>query len=447
MSRTTFITLIVTIVLIVLGTIGYFIYKNTSATKNNTKTVSYLPFGSTNNNTQNGNQGNSSQTNTSVSTSTDNHQTQGPATVQKQALILLSNQNIASATFIDAPIIQTIYATNTKTGIVTQKFVKATTTKIRYIEKPTGLIYDINPDGSGKTQITGTTIPRISSAYFLENGSLVRLTYTSDTSSPDQAFLATIPEKKLPDPKATTTEPDLPVDLVTKPIANSGSNFSLSPDNKQLFSFIKNGVVFSGIIESKKLTSSKTIVTIPTNEWQTQWFNPNKIAITTKPSSGIMGTLFFLGTDGALTPILKNVSDLSALVNPKGDSILYGTDEAGAYMLHVLVLGKNKTTTLSRKTIPDKCVWSQKNDLYCAIPQNLGSLPLPESWYRGFIVFTDTLVKINPNTDESISLTSGQTTKGTYPLDISQLKVSNDSSYILFTNKRDGTLWLFNLNL
>lgn len=70
-------------------------------------------------------------------------------------------------------------------------------TVVRYIEKSTGNVYDFLPETKETSRLTNQTIPRISEAYFGQNGNTVFLRYVKDDNQTIETYFATVPKQIL----------------------------------------------------------------------------------------------------------------------------------------------------------------------------------------------------------------------------------------------------------
>ncbi len=201
-----------------------------------------------------------------------------------------------------------------------------------------------------------------------------------------------------------------------------------------------------GYIASFDGKTRRQIWSSPIREWNPQFVNSGTVALTTKPEQNIPGFLYLLNTSsGAAKNILSNVSGLSDLVSPDANQVIYLT-QGDTSQLTAINQKTGDLHTITPTTFPEKCVWSIKNStvIYCAVPRETiqnGSLI---SWYKGLISFTDDIWKIDikNNTStiiENLSSDSGMQIDAIKPL------LSDSEQYLVFINKRDGTLWSLDL--
>jgi hypothetical protein len=71
---------------------------------------------------------------------------------------------------------------------------------------------------------------------------------------------------------------------------------------------------------------------------------------------------------------------------------------------------------------------------------------MPEGWYMRKVVTTDTIFRVDTKTMEAIEVMTEADTEGNL-LDMYNLALSDDEKYIYFMNKRDLTLWSYELSV
>jgi hypothetical protein len=151
-------------------------------------------------------------------------------------------------------------------------------------------------------------------------------------------------------------------------------------------------------------------------------------------------------TTGALTPLLKSVPGLTALLSPDATKVLYASSANTSLLGFIYERSGAKTSPLPLTTLPEKCAWgvSGASVLYCAVPKSLPRVPYPDAWYQGLVSFDDRLWYFEPESGNSKLLVDpGE--EGGQAVDAVNFSVSPDGSYLLFINKKDGSLWGFDL--
>lgn len=326
---------------------------------------------------------------------------------------------------------------------------------VRYVDRGTGHIFEIKTDAPNPIKISNTTIPKIYEAFFLPNGnSLVArfldnseqiVTYLIDlkdkisTSTQKTASTTNTVEAQALVEKQTLKDVKgiyLPANINQISLSAGGKIAELSKENEQ--------GVLSLLDTSRK---PKIITTSPLKEWLINFQGENQIVLTTKPSGLFEGYSYVFDIN---TSSLKKIAGgiLGLTVLPSFDNSTYLIGEGGENTkLSILSKKDNKSTPLSIRGLPEKCVWSRKNVaiLYCAAPNNVKNSLYPDNWYKGKIFFNDSLWQIDTKTG-NIKILSNFSIESGQAIDAINITLSPDETYVTFINKIDLSLWGLDLS-
>ncbi len=305
--------------------------------------------------------------------------------------------------------------------------------KVDYFEKSTGHLYEIDPSGQNKKQLTITTIPKIFEVDWSKDASGAVFRYLSEpeegeTTEPAYAFSAT-------SFASSTTEG---VFLPSNTVATA-----VSPEENKIFYLLEGNSSAAGIVSDFENKNQKEIFSYPISEFLVDWPSKNTVTLLTKPSAWVEGYFYKLNPQtGSLAKILGNIPGLTALYSPYGNRVIYSqNDNQGGITTKIYDLNKGTTIDSNYKTLPEKCMFSRTSEdvIYCAVPDDIPAGYYPDDWYKGNVQFSDKLWKIN--------LADGSTRAiledGDF--DIINLFSNKTGDYILFQNKKDGTLWSLQL--
>jgi hypothetical protein len=448
MPRKTKIIFIVVFVLVGAVVLGYYFYKNKAgtATPSDATNSGYQPFlgGSTSGQNTNGSTGTSNQNSTTVLVTPGEVENTPPEVVKFHQI---TDFAVAGATFFeDIRVLPGSEGTATTGGQSSQQVVKVvvpstppagakktakTTPKfetvpaLRYVERITGHIDEMYLDTKTVGTTSNSTIPSIYEAFFDGSASSVIYRYLSNDGQSITSFLATL---------GSDVGEFLPSDVV---------DVSISPDRNKFLYSTRTSSGMIGTTRSFKDTKRSQVFSSPLTEWLSQWVTDQKIYLTTKASSSVNGDLFSLniGT-GVLTKVFGGVKGLTTLANKDGLLVLYSSSSSGNSVLGIFDVKNHTTTDLNIGGLPEKCIWGIAN-IYCAIPTNMTENSYPDSWYQGLTSFDDYFVKINPSTGEVATIASSL---DQIPVDGMHLFLDNLESELFFTNKKDATLWMLDLN-
>jgi hypothetical protein len=104
-------------------------------------------------------------------------------------------------------------------------------------------------------------------------------------------------------------------------------------------------------------------------------------------------------------------------------------------------------TILNIATLADKCAWSpiSTSTVYCAVPNTVPKATYPDDWYQGKISFSDSMWRVEVNTNSSQEIFNPVTTEGQSDMDIVDISINNKADTLLFKNKKDQTLWSYDI--
>ncbi len=307
-------------------------------------------------------------------------------------------------------------------------------TVVRYIEKATGHIFEVELFSPRADRISNTTIPKVYDAVWGgKNNSLVTRYLKEDNLSVDTYYLTL---------KNTSTSSENTITGQLLP-----SNISdVSGFGDYIFYLVQNSDSSVGISQGFDLSKKKQIWSSNIKELNSQYVNVKTVSLTTKPAENIPGFMYFIDTTtGTTKRVLGGIMGLSTLSDSSGDNVLYleQNDAARMYIYNI----KTKTSTgFSPVTFPEKCVWSKKETgvFYCAVPKEyLGSGSLT-SWYRGTVSFSDDIWKYDTKTNAATTIENLEADSDT-KIDVIKPTLSENEQYLVFINKVDNKLWSLDL--
>lgn len=324
---------------------------------------------------------------------------------------------------------------NTPTAPTTKKL-----TIIRFIERESGNVSDVATDTWKTSRITNTTIPRIYSALFGNEGNSVILRFLKDDNYTISTWVGKITP---PDPLDTSGAGN--GSLTGGFIQDGITDITVSPDGKSMAYILSSSGGVSGITSSIDGTNKKQIFSSPFTEWILNWPGNKLITATTKATGTLPGFSYKV-EDGQLIKILGGVSGLTALSNSDGSIVAGGLGELNNMSLGISSGGTNTITPVGVKTIPEKCAWQNKSILLCGVPASIpdGAL-LPDNWYQGVVSFADGLWSIDTR-NNTTTLLINPTLLTRQNIDVENPTVDPSGRYFIFMNKTDGTLWSLDLS-
>jgi len=326
--------------------------------------------------------------------------------------------------------------------------------KVFYVQKSTGHLYEINPEGTEEKQRTITTIPKTFEVLWSKDASKAIIKYFDKEIGSDlvKYFVASF---------SATSTPNHPTSLgatgqaIGTFLPITTSSVTISPDSSKMFYLLDNGES-TGITVSfepeKGLKNKNQIFNSPFTEFLTNWPQKNIITLLTKPSSSAEGYFYELNPQtGTLTKLLGDIKGLTALYSPYNDKILYNESSNKSLTLNLYNNSSKESSLLGLKTLPEKCLFSNFNNniIYCAVPRFLPSTQYPDNWYTGEVSFSDALWKINTENGSTEQILNSPTVESASEegLDIINIFSDKKEHYLFFQNKKDMTLWSLQLSI
>jgi hypothetical protein len=305
-------------------------------------------------------------------------------------------------------------------------FAQSASNILRYVERGTGHVYEVNLESGTEKQVSVTTLQQTTEAVFSPELRAVALTtYEGYQKIVSVGVIhedtASIDPIKLPDGAENIT------------FANDATlYFTRAAEGKTI------GTLFA--LDTQKQT---TLFTIGLTDVEVFWGNGLKATyVLTKPSASLEGALYTV-TNNALTPVTSAEFGQTAFTN--NTHTITSHIDRGSYITESLTNG-----TLTQQGIlmlKEKCVFdtAQEGAVWCAAPLDVVNTSYVEDWYKGTITSEDYLWFTELSTQSS-------TLKGDLPtlagktLDVAGITINSNGNVLLFGNKIDQTLWMFRTN-
>lgn len=317
----------------------------------------------------------------------------------------------------------------------------ATTTYIWYMDRGVGHVYQTQVDSNEKKLLSNTTLPRVYNTVWASNSRIIAQ-YDKEGDGSIVNFYGEVAPVNI----GTSTDKS---PYVTRGYSIPGEiiDLALSPKNDKLFSLIKEENQTAGYISSLDGSKRVLVWTNPLSEWVTSWPEENIITLTTKATSMGPGYMYALNLKtGVITKKLGGIRGLTSLTNTTATKILFTSVNASGIVMRIGNFTDNTARDAVIKTLPEKCVWSKLNpeDAYCAVPTNITGTNHPDAWYQGALSFTDQIWHINTTTGEVHILANLLDISGKI-IDVTKPMLDKNEEYLIFTNKRDLSLWSLDL--
>lgn len=304
-------------------------------------------------------------------------------------------------------------------------FASSSSSIVRYVEKGTGHVYEIDLTSGQETQISLLTLPQTVRAFFSPDAESIAFvsydTYTTNvvvgtlTKNQEQMDIAELPQ--------------------------NAQNISFKNDSTLYYSLTTDGVTKGYSYNINTLTSTE-LLSIELADIDLTWGNGlTSIYAQTKPSQYAEGYLYTVSKN-ILLPVGQSHTGLTSVLS--NTNVINSYIEDGIYMSSRLFNATNSMQSIVM--LDEKCVFNPlaETSIWCASPKETLSASYLENWYKGTITSKDALWLSDLSEQSStliadLSILSGRT------IDISDIHIDNKGTILLFTNKIDQTLWIYQI--
>jgi hypothetical protein len=416
--------IIAALIVVILGIIWFFFFRGgvspTAPNQNNSN-----PFGNAGNR-------NRPQSGTNGETSANNNQSSSTPT--KPILTKIWDKPVAGMAFVDVPTLTTSTSTNQAGEVITVQN-RSTSTYLFFAEKITGNIYkkDLSTSTEKIVRVTNTTIPAVQEAFFLRNGTRVVLQNFNVKNKKLETFVATVPQTISEDSPLPLEQSVFLQDNISSvvPTPTLESFYYLVPNQtgSSLY-FYDNNSSFVESFPLKELTVSVGA----------------RVFATTKASAFVLGQVF---KTQPFSLLYGGKTGLTHLISTDAKTSLFSMWSNRGLFSYVRDIRTGKESALSSPFLSEKCVWSFNSFfLICAGDSSvfIGDQGLPDAWYQGDVSFNDSLFFINAADGLfSVRRLFSIEEEGGEPVDAIKPKLNPEGNLFAFINKRDGSLWLLDL--
>lgn len=313
------------------------------------------------------------------------------------------------------------------------------TTFVRYIDKASGNIFDVDLKSLNSTRITNTTLPGIEEVVWHKNGEHFVLRFLNENDV-IKTFLGKIREHESASPGDVgaiegTFLKDNIITIVDNP---SGDTFLyLTPDqlNAQVF------------ISGFKDLEEEFVFHTDFSEWRLDWNNEDSLVAVPRSTKFAEGFVYTINLDsGRFEKVFGGNLGLYAIGNSSGNRYLYSESVSNAFFTNLFQLSPREKIDVGLTTLVDKCVWSNlyEHIAYCAVPTEIITAEYPDMWYQGVVSFDDVLWEINAEENMYRELTNPNLSAN-QSIDAIEFSLDRNEEYLFFVNKKDSTLWSLKL--
>jgi len=300
-------------------------------------------------------------------------------------------------------------------------------TEVRYVDRASGNVYRFQLDARKLERLTNLTLPGIQLAAWATDGSRAFVRFLTDETGAERIETYSLPADGS---DGYFLEPGLSDVVVT----GTSTVLSVLPST--------NGSV--GTRSTLLGASPVTVFNSPLSALRL-FTAGNNYAAVTKASALLPGYAFSVSrATGEFARVLGPLSGLSILPGPSGTQYLYSYRDSGALRLAFLNTGTREAVSLPVVTLADKCVWAHNTTVvYCAVPRTISGT-YPDDWYLGTRSTSDRIWEIDLATRVA-TLSFDPSVLAEVDIDAIALTLDTKDDVLVFTNKNDGSLWLYDL--
>ncbi len=309
---------------------------------------------------------------------------------------------------------------------------------VRFVERATGHVFESNLKTGGKAKIINTTRPQIYKALWRGDGTgFVESTVLSNSDSVVNTSIS------LEAPISTST--DALYTMESTLLEGEVGEMAMLPNGALVYTLNDVGGVYTSGFSGER---PRSILATSFKSWLIQPLTNTSAILSTKPSFKAEGYVYTLNLNsGNLTKILGPLMGLTAISNSDGKRLIYSNTTGGRTLLTARNLVTDTATNILPATLPEKCVWSKKvvSIIFCGVPDAGLGLEVPDLWYQGVSDYTDKIWRFNVDTDTAEIILDPKAEFG-QEVDMTNLVLDTKEEYLIFTNKKDLTLWAFKLD-
>lgn len=302
---------------------------------------------------------------------------------------------------------------------------------VRYQQKTNGHIFDLGLDDRLFGQVTRTTFSAIAESFFGNNGNTVVVRYANNDD-----ISTYVGDIKNPG-EIGSVEGDFLVDNI--PFV------SVPPDGRKLLFFEELNRRSKGYSMDLASKDYELVFDSKFTEWLPQFNGQDSFSLTARASALFEGYSYVYDAN-QLNVFESGVGGFTGLTtnyNADGTKVLFSTNNGERFIeTYIRDLSDGTTLVLGIKTLAEKCVWTDLENIICAVPKFILPEEYPDAWYKGEILFEDTVWTVNSETGLE-KILSNLETSAEAKIDAIGLQYKN--GVLLFQNKHDFTLWALDI--
>lgn len=297
---------------------------------------------------------------------------------------------------------------------------------LRYVERGTGYIFEINLTSGTEKQISPITIPQAAEAVFSPDAGFVVITAYANGKS-----MSTV----LPSVNENGDE------AVLLTLQTGATNFAFEDETHVYYSVSDTARTWGYSYNLQSDTRSELFV-LPFADPVLVWGSgvSGMYAYTT-PASGMEGYLYKI-QNGSFIAVADGAEGLTAFAHDQDIVVsTIGKESYGSYALL-----NNEPHAQALFMVPEKCTFDRTTLLvaWCGAPLSIEQASYLDNWYKGVLASEDYLWSVDLES-QTVTLVGDLATLAGRMIDVINLASSQEGNLLAFINKIDGALWLYRL--
>lgn len=418
--------LIIALSLILLGGIGWYVYKKTHSATSPTQTIGTGTFFPTGGDAAPAGDSTPTGQNPGTIPATQNETTR-TALERFGAFTQITRRAVTGYTSFYTPVTKIIPADPAIPGSK-DKTTKINAHFLRYVGRSNGYVYELT-DGGLPLQISNIYIPNIYEAFFADNNQTAILRFLRDDQQTIATYSVPIPTENSDGTRTQKEGLYLPDNI---------TSIAVNPQGSQLVRLLDTGATSTLTTTTSTNTKKIEILSSPLKEWLTFWPTQKDIYVQTKASYAAPGYLYLVDqANKRLRRVLGDINGLTTSVSPSGTYILYSASSNNGLTASILNTKTGTTKNINLSILPEKCTWMKNDDLLCAGNTSGLSGKYPDDWYMGVIGFSDRVYHIYTATNIYDVIYDGSDRS----FDMTALALDESTEVLYFIDKPTGFLW------
>lgn len=289
---------------------------------------------------------------------------------------------------------------------------------LRYAERGTGHLYEVNLNSGLQTQLLPSTVPNTIAAYFAPD--LKSLVLVSEQA---ERFVTVL---KIPNNAELEVE-----------------RFALDPDAENIEYLDANTIAFTlndfkttkGYVYNLRDNTVSERFTLELPDARVVTTNINEVYAYPKPASKLQGAVYRVSN--TITPVTELFFGLVPMIANQEVFINYVENHSYA------TRNTSAAQPLAVLMLPEKCANTDEvGKVWCGSPAGVSTASFVEDWYKGAVSSEDWIWEVNA-ADNSVRTLIIPTEEVGRQLDIINPQFDSSGERFFFQNKTDATLWLF----